>query len=345
MKSRVFTATESQYILDNFESMTYKEIANNLGKPYKKVVAFCNVRGLTKSKTIHFTKYESEYVLKNYNNGETFEIANALNKTVKQVSDHAYGLGLKRNLIRFDKNDNYFKEINTEDKAYWLGFLYADGCINQTRNKNTGNLKNQNLEVGLAAVDHTHLEKLKSSIGYTGDIKKKTVKFNGKEYPCSRLIVSGIQFTNHLIDKGCTPRKSLTLTFPNESIVPKEMQNHFIRGYFDGDGCVFFSHGEDYKQDTYIINFVGTLSLLTSIQEILQSDAGLNKTKISKKGNAYQLSYGGFNNFNKVKSYLYSNSSIFLDRKLKKFNDANETKIYKDERLASQHRNMLKKIG
>lgn len=345
IKSRIFTDKESQYILDNFESMTYKEIAAELGKPYKKVVSFCNLRGLKKSKTVYFTQHESEYVSKNYNKKETREIATTLKKTVKQVSDHAYRLGISRDLVRFDKNEDYFKVIDTEDKAYWLGFLYADGCINQSRNKNTGNIKNQNLEVSLASVDHFHLEKLKMSIGYTGEIKTKIVKLNGKEYPCSRLTVSGIKFTDHLINKGCTPRKSLTLTFPGENILPKELQNHFIRGYFDGDGCVFYSHNEEYKQNTYTVNFVGTLELLSEIQIVFESEAGLNRTKIIKKGNAYQMSYGGFHNFNKIKSYLYSNSMTFLDRKFKKFIEANETKIYKDERLASQHRNMLKKIG
>lgn len=62
----------------------------------------------------------------------------------------------------------------------------------------------------------------------------------GKEY--SRIQISSKTLTADLLKLGCTPRKSLTLKFPNDGIFKSnDLIRHFIRGYFDGDGSVFIS--------------------------------------------------------------------------------------------------------
>ena len=63
---------------------------------------------------------------------------------------------------------------------------------------------------------------------------------------------------NDLIKQGCVPNKSLILTFPNKYQVPKNLINHFIRGYFDGDGSIY----EYSKTHAGSISFIGTESVL-----------------------------------------------------------------------------------
>ena len=67
-------------------------------------------------------------------------------------------------------------------------------------------------------------------------------KYNNKLYPANRINIVSKQLKKDLIQAGCTCTKSLTLTFPSENIIPKHLQHHFIRGYFDGDGSVFISN-------------------------------------------------------------------------------------------------------
>lgn len=114
-----------------------------------------------------------------------------------------------------------FETIDTEEKAYWLGFLYADGTISSKENK---------IELGLAEKDLTHIQKFRTFIGISNKIcyreSSKSYRFSFRSYKCKQ----------DLINKGCVPNKSLILTFPSASQVPIALLKHFIRGYFDGDG-------------------------------------------------------------------------------------------------------------
>lgn len=90
-------------------------------------------------------------------------------------------------MTKFYYNKDFFQEINTEEKAYWLGFLYADGCINKIYRNNK--LKSMNLEIGLCHKDEQHLQKFLNSIESNIEIKHKKSKSNGKIYESSRIII------------------------------------------------------------------------------------------------------------------------------------------------------------
>ena len=136
-------------------------------------------------------------------------------------------------------NHDLFSSINNEISAYWLGFLMADGCI---MNKISG----QKMIV-LCVKDLEVTEKFIKSID--GNFKPKTYKDVYGVYLTSE------QMFNDLVMLGCIPRKSLVLKFPelNSNVI-----HHFIRGYFDGDGCVSITHPKN-KSNTSTIY---TLSLI-----------------------------------------------------------------------------------
>ena len=109
-------------------------------------------------------------------------------------------------------NHNTFEIIDTEEKAYWLGFLYADGCIS----------KNQNIiQIALKRADKTHLEKFREFIGNTNN--KITYSKNTKSY---RFCFNSKKIKQDLIKLGCIPAKSLTLKFPTEKQIPKDLIRH-----------------------------------------------------------------------------------------------------------------------
>jgi hypothetical protein len=212
-------------------------------------------------------------------------------------------------------NKDFFEKIDTEEKAYWLGFLYADGCINRIYHNEK--LKAMDLEIGLCREDENHLRKFLNHLESNVDIKYKTSRFSDNTYESCRINICCTKMCYDLINKGCTPQKSLTLEFPDNNIIPKVLIKHFIRGYFDGDGCV--STG---KNNIIVTNFVGTSDMLKGISDFLLSeDVIRTNPSIYEKGNAHEMFIYGADNIKDMYLYLYKNSSVYLDRKHKKFVD------------------------
>lgn len=198
-------------------------------------------------------------------------------------------------------NVNYFDTINTEEKAYWLGFLFADGALNQ-------NNKSYNIELSLKIEDSSHVKKFAKAINKN--------KITDKVYR-TRCILGSKHMFDTLISYGCTTRKSLTLKFPNIDIFKdKCLIRHFIRGYFDGDGCISYSN----KKHTYpIVCVLGTKDFLDGIQKIYNSNhkyANANKDQEITK----QLSFAGSSAINFM-SWLYKDSTIYLERKFNRYKE------------------------
>jgi hypothetical protein len=217
---------------------------------------------------------------------------------------------------RYNYLQNFFEKIDSEEKSYWLGFIFADGGV-----YSDGRRMHQ-ISVKLSVKDLDHLKKFKKSIKSDHPIKirKKYVKFpNGCSgiYESCSLRITSVKMFNDLINSGCIQNKSLSLKFPDETIVPNKFLNHFIRGYFDGDGCV--SIVKVRKTNTRQVSILGTKEFLETIQSILLKECGISKTKIFKKNKIYSISYGGNLVTNNIKNYLYNNATIFLDRKKETF--------------------------
>lgn len=132
-----------------------------------------------------------------------------------------------------------------------------------------------------------------------------------------------------LYDKGCVPNKSLILEFPNKDIVPDNLIYHFIRGYFDGDGCLSHSVGnrkrndrnenKTYPYDKWFLKFVGTKSMMLGIANFMNMN---NKLYNQIKGkNHYTLKCGGKQLVKDKMDILYNNATIYLDRKYDKYNE------------------------
>lgn len=214
-------------------------------------------------------------------------------------------------------NKDFFEKINSEEKAYWLGFIYADGCINQILKNER--IKSMDLEIGLSRIDEGHLIKFLNSIESNVPIKYRSNKLNGKMYESCRVVICCTKLCKDLIKLGCTPRKSLTLKFPSSDILPKEYVGDFIRGYFDGDGCINLRK----ECNTMRLIFVGTVDFLTSIKNILIDNGVLRSCpNMTAKGNAFQMTINGVDNIIDIYDFMYKNKTIYLDRKYKKYTES-----------------------
>lgn len=126
--------------------------------------------------------------------------------------------------LKYSCNEDFFGKIDTEEKAYWLGFMYTDGFINNKRNHT-----NYKIGITLTESDKNHLEKFKQAINFTGEIKTYQPNKNKASFKCtkpySRILISSNKLAQDLINKGCFTKKTLSLQYPDNSIVPKELEN------------------------------------------------------------------------------------------------------------------------
>lgn len=210
-------------------------------------------------------------------------------------------LGVGKN-TPYHFNEHYFDIIDNEHKAYWCGFLAADGYIIQHKNG-----WQDQFGLTLQSQDKYMLEQLNNDLEGNHPIYDKEVHNCNKIFYNSTLVYTSNIAVSALIDKGIVARKSLILQYLKD--IPKDLQQHMIRGYLDGDGSLGIN-----KRGEYWCQFLGTHSFLSGIQHYLQT----NNT-IYKRGNIYLLSYYGNRNVPKILNQLYKNASIYLKRKYQKY--------------------------
>jgi len=270
--------------------------------------------------------WEEELLKENYLYGDQKEMEAIFKVKWHSIKYKAQLLGLHRDLGKllqgYSFNEDYFEVVDTEDKAYFLGLLYADGNITISKYKNV-------MCIHLIEPDKDVLDKFNVFLEYKRPLKINKVKdtiqiLNGKEIKCNfdsyELNVHSAKFCNDLIKLGCIPAKTLKLKFPTEEQVPKELIRHFIRGVFDGDGTI--SNGMRGDGYNYVnMSILGTVELLEGINKNLAENCDLTENKLYRRAN-YKISsmnYSGFKSLIKIKDYLYKDATIFLERKFNKF--------------------------
>lgn len=220
-------------------------------------------------------------------------------------------------------NSKYFDKIDSEHKAYWFGFLYADGYVGSQHH----------IGLALSSIDKNHIESFKEDIDATYPIhtywtKQNNSSFKSVEY--SRLILKDDYLFNSLVEKGIVEHKSNILKYPSESIVPDNLTYHFIRGFFDGNGCLTYW----YNKHGYFSSAIKICSTYEFLQE-LKTKLPINQNLIFDKRhnngtNNYSLDIGGNIQVSKLLNLFYKNSTIYLPRKYNKmiefFNIYNKAK-------------------
>ena len=204
----------------------------------------------------------------------------------------------------YPRDEFYFNKIDTEEKAYWLGFLYADGCVHSN-----------NYEISVNITDKEHIEKFKTAIKA---FNHNITEIQDKRFQNAKILyqfsIKDKQLHQDLIKWGCIPQKSLLINkIPN---IPRDYVSHFLRGYFDGDGSLHYLRGTN----NYRISFVGTKDFLNDIQKELQTNVSLQS---NIAGKAYVLQIAGRRQIERILNYLYNNSkeNNRLNRKYQKYLD------------------------
>ena len=231
------------------------------------------------------------------------------------------GIDIKNNRNASDFNYRFFQQIDTEEKAYWLGFLFADGYVSS---------KGNSIGLSISLKDIDHLKKYNTALNYSKRLSvSETHQFGDKNNHCNKkgeimymvsTTISNVDMRNDLIDKGCVPNKSLILKFPDESIfiesekyTKNQLILHFIRGYFDGDGTLgLYQHSKTNTNKEESLIIVGTKAFLEKIQEYLGKGFLIQKSNCNEK--TYRLSYSTKKAYNAA-NLMYNNATVYLERK------------------------------
>lgn len=199
-----------------------------------------------------------------------------------------------------------FDSIDTEEKAYWLGFMFADGYVS----------KRYTVSLTLKESDRSHVERFARFFNIRKiHIGKGTAKLNNKEYKYCRWSIQNKHLHDTLCSLGCVQNKSLILKFPKKEIFKdQKLIYDFIRGYVDGDGCLWLN-----KQDTLILEIMGTTEFLKELQSYFPNKFTFgHKDKRRPNSNTYRL-IACSQNAKDVTNKLYKNATIYLERKYLKY--------------------------
>lgn len=255
-----------------------------------------------------FSKEQTEQIIFRYLNGESKKrIGESLGVSKSVIAR----ILLENNIQNTDHTHKYkadyrkFQKIDSPEKAYWLGFIAADGCNYQRET-------NATIVINIARKDREHLEKFKAFMNSNVNIVDfvQTAGFSNNS-EMSKISFNSMLMSQDLIKVGVPPKKSLILKPPH---IEEQFFLPYILGYFDGDGSIF----EIQSTGLWGINIEGTQELLTWINGILNISAKLEKRKDDDKNN-YYIRCGGIDKPYQILKLLYESSTIHLDRKYDKF--------------------------
>ena len=302
-------ANEVEFLKENYGVLKLEEIANAVNKTVLAVKRKAERDGIKSARK--WTDEEIEYLKNNYKDKTYKEMTKDLNRSKAAIDIKINRLGLVKSNYNYDYS--FFNVIDTEEKAYWLGFISADGCV--TINEETQSCE---LCIRLKASDFEHLKKfnkaLKGNVQVT--FNKRLCSFTGKTYPMCNIRYYCKEMVYDLLKYNVIPAKSLVIKYPNN--IPKELEKHYIRGYFDGNGCLSISKNNNN-------NFSCSIAC-GSKEYTYELSKKLNKQNIStfiykqKNSNCYQLNInGGKKGCLKFLDYMYKDSTIYLDRKFNRY--------------------------
>lgn len=237
-------------------------------------------------------------VIKRYKNNESiFSICNTLGTYQEKVKRI-----LRENnvdVISYSKRnnpgfvENYFESIDTNDKAYWLGWLITDGCINKT-----------SISIALKSCDTYILEQFQRDLGLNGKIKP----FSGKY---SRLMFWSRKMVNDLAKYGIVENKTFTVDLPhiNDEFVPA-----LLRGCIDGDGGI--SYFEYNRRKDAELSFAGNEKCVRSFSKLIHNSIGMDEKPLTINNSIFRVRWSSKSDIVKICDKLYESSDEHrLERK------------------------------
>lgn len=309
---KLFNKEQEEFIVSNYLTMKYSDIAKSLGcYTPTQIAGWLNNNGYKKGHNSIFSKNDIDYMTTNYMSMTYGEIAKNIGFTERQVRGW-----INNNCDRKNRtfNDNYFNEIKTPNQAYWLGFIFADGWITR------GNFNNgYELGIELCDVDEQQLIDFNNELGGVHNIKHS----HYEKYICNHKNISvtdtvciriySKQIVEDLIKHNVLENKTIKQEYP---IVNDNLFFDFIRGYIDGDGCIYVNENNISASQVHITS--SHCEVLNYIKDKL-SLYGIKSNVYKEKENKYRIYINHKNAITLLDLIYYDDNVQKLDRKYKKY--------------------------
>lgn len=239
-----------------------------------------------------------------------------------------FGVKRRLNIVKESIKHDFFKKINSEEKAYILGFYIADGSVYKG-NSHQG----YKFSIGISALDIDILEKIRDILSPNANINFSDERINNygiKTNTMCKLSISSKDIVNTLCDLGLGENKTY-LSKSIINIVPENLMFSFIRGYFDGDGHIGYSkvskkhitkqnEEKNYNYINYNFNIISLdHSILLEISNFLESKNFTITKRIDK--DCLIISIHKKSEIESIFNLLYKDATIFMNRKYNKFKE------------------------
>ena len=307
-----WTKEEDAILRDSYPKMTTREVCQILGRSERGVVNRAHILGVHKPEL--WTQEEDQQLIQAYGNERNIGLAIQFGKSEKSIYWRAHTLGLnktkehmKNTRRTYRLNHSYFSSIDSEDKAYFLGLLWADGYVT---NKKPGKYA---IGITLQEDDKDILEKFRDCLGSDCPvIKKDRSKPHHKNLYC--LSMMSQQMFDDLGKLGIVLRKTYANLTP--PLIPYHLVKDFMRGLFDGDGCICGKKEKHY----YHFKIAGSLITCEWVKNILKEHIGLCNGSLDTRKNGFGVwVVSGKHLVGSIYSWLYSGSTLYFSRKRNKF--------------------------
>jgi hypothetical protein len=214
---------------------------------------------------------ESE-IVEAYNESKSLEsVRKKFKMCVKTIKEILRLNGVQITMRKQPLDIEYFKEIDTPEKAYWLGFIAADGHLSKTKYK-----------LAFCVKDSDILYKLRSAIGAGSPVRNRKVldKRTNKENEQYNIQINSKEFCQYIKNHGVDENKSKIFNFPN---LKKKLHSHFVRGLYDGDGSIHIKKSKVKNKPTCRINLISTFECISYIKDYLETFMKFNVQHIFSK--------------------------------------------------------------
>jgi hypothetical protein len=200
-------------------------------------------------------------------------------------------------------NEAFFDEITSEQQAYWLGFITADGCVMDAGNGYV-------LSVVLSVRDVAHLERLRDDLGSTQPISSRDKTVRGNVFTHATFRVNSRRLVRSLMRLGVTPRKSATAQ-PWSG--PPDLMPHYWRGLFDGDGSIY----QTSRDGVWNLSQIGSEACIRAFAEWSRGVCGSRAVARphSLSPSCWTWTVGGRSKPQMLAKALYGDATVSLARK------------------------------
>lgn len=311
MIKKIIDEEKEKYIIQLcLDGASYRKISELVGASSTFIEKFCKKRNVfsKKSKSLKIDIETENKICKLYEDG----YGSPKISKILEISKPLILKILHKNNIQFKKpgehvrkhkfNENYFSNIDSSEKAYWLGFISGDGCI----------IKNF-LTISLSIKDEAVINEFLKCIN--GENHKRYYSINENNSLRVKIDVHSRTMINDLKKHNISNRKSFTLKLSNN--IPEIFLNHYILGLIDADGCFYFNK----NRNALKFSLIGSKSSISSVQKILIKKCQLKRTKLYEvkrcKG-IYVMEYGGHKQLQRLFNFLYKDVNFCLERKRQK---------------------------